>query len=107
MSQVSDGYHTFDELYEHRTTLFAALTLFLPQSWHCYRSTKHEDGGMFDGMFLVAAVGPEDQTLSYHCDLKYWDLFSHCEIQQYALPWDGHAPADVLEHLRELVSGER
>ena len=103
----SDGYHTFDELHEHRTTLFAALTMFLPQAWTCYRTMKHEDGTMFGGMFLAAAIGPEGQTISYHCDVTYWDLFAHCEIRQFALPWDGHTPVDVLEHLRDLLILEK
>lgn len=40
----SDGYHTFYELYEHRTALFAALcNTYNDRSW---KSFKHADGTM-------------------------------------------------------------
>ena len=45
--EVSDGYHTFNELYEHRHALFLALMKAYPQ-WSWY-SGKHHDGSEWQG----------------------------------------------------------
>ena len=61
---VSDGYHTFKELYEHRVVLFVALiTALTQQEYHpsnkiCWKSKKHSDGTMYDGWF-IAGIGLE------------------------------------------------
>jgi hypothetical protein len=48
---VSDGYHTFGELYEHRITLFLVLMLRHPNiSW---RSRNHADGSEWEGWFIA------------------------------------------------------
>ena len=59
---VSDGYHTFKELYDHRIALFLALVKSISeQEYHpanqiCWKSKKHSDGTMFDGWF-IAGIG--------------------------------------------------
>ena len=46
---TSDGYHTFNELYYHRTVLFAVIcNLNKDISW---KSKKHKDGTMYDVIF--------------------------------------------------------
>ena len=61
---VSDGYHTFKELYDHRIALFVALiTALMQQEYHpanktCWKSKKHSDGTMLDGWF-IAGIGLE------------------------------------------------
>lgn len=99
MKDVSDGYHTFGELYHHRTILFAALcnTLYahveMPSEFSPYKSWLHEDGTMFDGMFL-ACVHTNEGWYSYHCEKEYWGLFE-IPSKENALHWDGHLPKDV------------
>ena len=47
---ISDGYHTFEELYEHRCALFVALLIKSPDiSWY---SLKHSDGSDWPGWFI-------------------------------------------------------
>lgn len=94
--QVSDGYHTFHELYEHRTVLFALVTALTAKS--CWRSKFHSDGTMFDGMFIVG-MDTNDGPVTYHCDLGYWDLFEHCRTLENAPAFDGHTPQDVVDRL--------
>ena len=92
LGEVSDGYHTFNELYYHRTVLFAVIVNSYPEL--AYKSLKHSDGTMYDGMFLVGINTPEGQY-SYHCDLEYWDLF-RCKELLNAPEWDGHTPDDIM-----------
>lgn len=41
--EISDGYHTFNELYQHRCALFLALMASNPSI------SKHHDGSEWDG----------------------------------------------------------
>jgi len=91
---TSDGFHTFDELYHHRTMLFASLcNLFHRDAW---KSRLHDDGTMYDGYF-IAGIGKVDSA-TYHCAEKYWDLFL-CEELDTAPPFDGHTPEDTLKRI--------
>ena len=89
--EASDGYHTFNELYEHRTKLFACLCNEYPTL--SYKAKKHADGTGYDDMFLASIKTPKGDY-SYHCDMKYWDLFK-IEAREFADPWDGHKPSDI------------
>lgn len=97
---ISDGYHTFDELYHHRAILFSVIcTIFSRLAW---KSKKHDDGSMFDGMFIVGIETPNGPvTYHYYID-KYWDLFNVKELE-YAPKWDGHSPEDAIERIKSLV----
>lgn len=93
--QLSDGYHTFDELYEHRTALFLALCRALELGW---RSRLHADGSMFEGWF-IAGVPLMTGEITYHLPLDQWDNAAHLHTLPHAYAWDGHTPADVVERL--------
>ena len=100
--QVSDGYHTFDELYDHRCTLFVALMAAHPQlSW---MSTKHDDGSMFDGWFICGMDLPTG-TVTYHLPAQMIGLAQDtgAKVLPSAPKWDGHTPADVVARIREFV----
>lgn len=88
---ISDGYHTFGELYHHRAILFAVVVKF--NKGLAFKSKKHEDGTMFPGMFIVGVKTPKG-WYSYHYDLKYWDMFK-CKEWERAPKYDGHLPEDV------------
>lgn len=49
--KTSDGYHTIEELYEHRHALFMALTCAMP--WRSWKSRRHHDGPSYDGWFIA------------------------------------------------------
>lgn len=96
--KTSDGYHTFDELYDHRAKLFAVLvSVFKNRSW---KSLKHSDGTMYDGMFIVGIDTPEGSA-TYHYDLNYWDIFDCKEIKN-APEWDGHTPTDAINRILNM-----
>ena len=90
--QISDGYHTFDELYYHRMILFSLLLNRYPEiSW---KAKKHHDGTMFgDDSFICGIETPEGQY-TYHYKLDYWDNFKVKELD-YAPEYDGHKPEDI------------
>ena len=91
VGDFSDGYHTFNELYEHRTALFAILCRTYPE--RAWKSCFHSDGEMFDGMFIAGLETPEG-TYTYHCENKYWAMFDGVPELTRAPEWDGHEPKD-------------
>lgn len=94
--EFSDGYHTFNELYHHRAVLFSVVCNQNPLcSW---KSKKHHDGTMYDGMFIVGINTPEGQA-TYHYDIDpYWDMFTVPEAE-FAPEWDGHTPAEAIRRI--------
>ena len=87
---ISDGSHTFDELYHHRMVLFAIIcNTYTQKSW---RSWKHEDGTMFDDYFIVGITTPKgDYSYHYH----NWEYFDDVKELEFAPKWDGHKPSDI------------
>lgn len=96
---TSDGYHTFNELYHHRAVLFSVIVkTFSDKAW---KSLRHHDGTMYDGMFIVGIDTPEGQA-TYHYDIKpYWDMFECRELER-APEWDGHTPSQAIERIGGL-----
>ena len=88
---ISDGYHTFDELYQHRMMLFAVIcNTYKDKSW---KSWKHHDNTMYDDYFIVGVSTPKgDYTYHYHKD--NWNMFDVTELEKAPI-WDGHEPKDI------------
>ena len=100
--KISDGYHTFDELYDHRAVLFAALCA--AHSDIAWKSKQHDDPDfpMYDGMFICGIDTPAGQA-TYHYNIDpYWDMFKVKELER-APKYDGHTPQDVIERLKSLI----
>lgn len=98
VGELSDTYHSFNDLYKHRVVLTALAFRFLPYAW---KARKHEDGSMFDGMFVVGAPTPEGMV-TYHYDNEYWDLFKIPEVP--CCKFDGHTPEDVIDRLTNFIN---
>ena len=101
MGEISDGYHSFNELYDHRAKLFA--TIVNCEKWNhlAWKSKQHEDGSMFDGMFIVGINTPEGPA-SYHYDIDpYWDMF-HCEELPQAPHYDGYSDEESVQRIMSL-----
>jgi len=98
INKNSDGYHTFDELYEHRIALFIALMHNTsPKDHRIWKSEFNSDGNKLDGWF-VAGI---DDKITYHLPMKYWKSLFVSEILDKGL-WDGHKSSDVIERLLKL-----
>lgn len=93
IGDLSDGYHTFNQLYYQRMILFAALVkVYKTFSW---KSLRHEDGELcFGGGWFVVGIDTAQGSYTYHYEDKYWDIFD-CEELPVAKHWDGHTEKDV------------
>ena len=95
--ELSDGYHTFADLYEQRLVLSAALANNTDSSW---KSKLHEDGTEpFGGGWFIMGFSTPEGEYTYHYELKDWDLFK-CRELPVGKHWDGHTSKDV----RRLLS---
>lgn len=98
--KVSDGYHTFDELYHHRAILFAVICNNNPEL--AWKSKLHDTGDMYEGMFIVGIDTPKGQA-TYHYDIEpYWDIFNVKELD-HAPKWDGHTSDDAIMRIASLA----
>ncbi len=97
---TSDGYHTFNELYEHRHILF--LALLSANKDKAWRSKLHDDGSFLDGWF-IAGLKTDLGQATYHLPLRMWGDFSNIQELEHAPKWDGHTSEDVLTRIREFA----
>ena len=128
--KISDGYHSFDELYTFRK-LYNALIVNEIQNQidtqqeilvqndrsknmkgghtHVGKSKRHSDGELcFGGDWFVVYIIYNDIKLenalviSNHYHMDDWDLFQVPE--SYKGPeYDGHTTTDVIERLNDLI----
>jgi hypothetical protein len=107
LGDVSDGYHTFNELYEFRKMYNAALfNEWAKQGlYETHKSIRHNDGeACFDGKwFVVVAILPTGQ-ITNHYEMKDWSLFQVAVKEKALYPFDGHTGKDVLTRLKELTT---
>lgn len=98
-NEVSDGYHTFLELYEHRHILYLSLMASHPElSW---KSVLHSDGGFYPGYFIAGMNLPTGQ-ISYHLPEHLWEACVGVRHER-APEWDGHTSNDVIERLMKFI----
>lgn len=96
--QISDGYHTFNELYYHRMVLFSVIcNTYKDLAW---KSWKHHDNTMFEDYFIVGIETKYGQY-TYHYHKDYWDMFKVKELNNAPI-WDGHEPKDI-NRLESLI----
>lgn len=94
--EVSDGFHTFSELYAHRHALFIALMRSHPDlSW---RSGAHHDGSMMGGWFIAGMRLPSGD-ITYHLPVAIEGSAAAATERDRAPEWDGHTHLDVIERL--------
>lgn len=118
---ISDGSHTFGELYDQRmqlTLAFGSMITMLNKGLYndaldylpkkdaptfitdMYNnvdvmiSDKHSDGTMFPDYFIVVFVTPKGYY-SYHYHNSYKHLFSNFKEVETAPEWDGHTSSDI------------
>lgn len=106
--KISDGYHTFNELYNDRFYLFIALCKMFSQATEAFstkvswRSKLHADGSMYPGWFIMGIGREEGEQISYHLPIDMWDLCEGIDILENAPSWDGHTNKDVWERVLNL-----
>lgn len=92
---ISDGYHTFGDLYEHRCLLFICWMLSDGRPEVCYFVREH-----FAGWDLIVCDLSATQ-ISYHVPEKYRPLYEgHIpELPAERHNFDGHTSGDVALRL--------
>lgn len=109
-NEVSDGYHTFGELYDHRIALFIMLCHMIvvaasegldvfDMPW---KSKLHNDGTSWEGWFIAGIGQEKGNQISYHLPMDKWDKLDVLVLAR-APEWDGHTSADVIERLYKLI----
>jgi hypothetical protein len=93
--QISDGYHTFDELYYHRMMLFSVICN--QNKEEAWKSKFHSDGTMYDNYFIVGITTIEG-NYTYHYHMDNWYNFNVKEFE-FAPEYDGHKPEDITRLL--------
>ncbi len=103
---ISDGYHTFGELYEHRIINFMAVCRLakLALNKYVWRSKAHSDGEVWDGWFILGIDYAPGKQITYHLPNEKWDMCEGFAVTREKAPdWDGHTSQDVLKRLTELL----
>ena len=115
--QVSDGYHTMDELYEHRISLFIAFAKAcevidfvakdknMVNRFPVWRSKRHSDGELCFGtgtQFVLGIHKEKGEQVTYHIPIERWDETDFAETLECAPEWDGHTSDDVIKRLKNF-----
>lgn len=95
LKNVSDGYHTISELYDHRCLLWIYLCLI-----YCIQCYIKKDN--YEGWFLLGMYKKNGEQISYHCPNKYLHLVEDVINEDDGVVWDGHTPNDVIERLEDM-----
>jgi hypothetical protein len=94
IEENSDGFHTFNELYDHRIALFIAL--LHKSKKNAWKSQRNSAETIMKGWFIAGI----DDKITYHLPNKYW---KHLKVRVIKKgKWDGHNSKDVLKRLLKL-----
>lgn len=97
IEDLSDGFHTFRQLYYQRMMLFA--TIVKQNKERAWKSLRHEDGGLcFGGGWFIVGIDTPEGSYTYHYEDNYFSLFDCVELDR-GKHWDGHTEKDVTRLL--------
>ena len=97
IDDVSDGFHTFRQLYYQRMMLFAAIVK--QNKDKAWKSLRHEDGELcFGGGWFIVGIDTPEGSYTYHYEDNYYSLFD-CKELERGKHWDGHTEKDVTRLL--------
>ncbi len=104
---ISDGAHTFGDLYYQRMVLTSVIAKSLVTSdkphGKVFRSKLHADGTMFKDYFIVVFKTVEG-NFSYHYHMDNWNNFYFVKEIPKAPEYDGHTDVDVSRLLTMFPS---
>ena len=100
-NKLSDGYHTYDELYDFRKTYNACLFNEWAKTgqYDVHKSKLHHDGEVPFGdekWFIVVAMLPTGQISNHYKVERDWDLFQIPEVPKAKYAFDGHTGSCLL-----------
>ena len=124
IENLTDGYHSFKELYDYRMLYNALyfnelasvnysdynfnkpeLNMETFVKYNVHKSFRHNDGQLCfgGGWFIVVAVLPTGQ-ITNHYEEKYWDLFKIPALEKSNVKYDGHSPKDVKTRMERYAT---
>lgn len=95
-NDISDGYHTFTELYDHRIALFLALAKV--SKWPAFYKCD------YDSWFCLYLETPAGQ-ISYHLPNIHLETVKQFAANGEGYVWDGHQSPQVI--FRLLQAGKQ
>lgn len=106
---ISDGYHTFNELYAQRIALFKLICYL----WYLgggdrepddvWKAKLHNDGSSFEGWFIAGLFREPGKQITYHIPMSEWDSWPADAFEKAPHAFDGHTSEDVLKRLSDLI----
>lgn len=97
IGDLSDGFHTFNQLYYQRMILFA--TIVKQNRDKAWKSLRHESGELcFGGGWFIVGIDTPEGSYTYHYENNYYSLFDCVELK-CGKHWDGHTEKDVTRLL--------
>lgn len=115
VSKVSDGSHTFEELYDHRCMLFLGLMQMAQAGsgeqygiHDVWFSVYHDDGSRFDDYIIVGLLTDKGQCTYHVKEHPYGTILrERTNIRELANApaWDGHDATEVLDRLSAAFFG--
>ena len=112
---ISDGAHTFGELYHERATLFAIFMynyldlsrMDYSEEFYGWKSELHHDGDMYNGYFIVGITSKKTgKMFTYHYPLEYWNFFQVEELDR-APEWNPELDMSIDEFGKIFVPNYR
>lgn len=101
VKNISDGNHTFADLYFQRMILISVICSFYPElSWKSRKHFDEENDPMFNECFIVGINTPQG-VATYHFKIEYWDEFPIKELE-HAPKYDGYTSEEVLSRVKSL-----
>ncbi len=105
---ITDGYHTFDELYDYRMLYNAAFFNFLAalpgNPYNVHMSFRHSDGKCcFDGYWFIVMANLPTGQVSNHYNVSDLGYFYCVPLHEKAEVWDGHTPDDAKERIAKYI----
>lgn len=95
VKNISDGYHTFEELYYHRMFLFSIICNNNKDiAWKSLKHNSQDETPMFSNDLFIVGINTPEGTYSYHYKKKFWDYFQVQELEEAPM-YDGHMPEDI------------
>ncbi len=103
--EISDGYHTFNELYQYRMLYNAiAFNELCNRGFKVQKSIRHNDGELcFGGSYFIVIADLPTGQVSNHYKIKYWDLFHVQEVEILTIVYDGHTANEAADRLESFV----
>jgi len=113
-SKITDGYHTFNELYDHRNILFISLCQHIHERFTevvtsvsevspVWRSKRHSTDVEIAGWFLLGINHEPGKQITYHLPSSLWTKCDFAKTLEKAPEYDGHTSSDVLTRIDSLL----